>query len=56
VQEQVFVRRVAGNDLAFDAARPFGVIAGDLRRLPGFVAGIVKAFARLGSQGLADTL
>ncbi|MNL19099.1 hypothetical protein D3C87_1402810 [compost metagenome] len=54
VQKQVFVRAIAGNDLAFDAARPLGVITGDLRGIAGFVAGVADALAGLGSQGFTD--
>ena len=54
MQHQVFVGRIARNDFAFDAARPFGVIARDLRGVDGFVGRVACAFARFHRQRRAD--
>ena len=54
MQHEVFVGRVARNHLAFDTARPFGVVAGDLAGVDRFVGGVGDALARLQRERRAD--
>jgi len=54
MQHEILVRRIARNDFAFDTARPFRVIARDLRGVDGFVGRIEQALAGLCRERRAD--